>query len=142
MSEKTFLGTYHFEIKGDISGTDEQIAKRIKNELDHALGEVEFDGESLPHLGEQGLETMFGTNKSDLRLEEFAIRYDDHPDCEHCGENHDTFAASILLEGVWWCLTCATQSYGDITEDEAKEIEAKEKEGKKKWLKMELKKLG
>ena len=55
------------------------------------------------------------------------IKYSSNPFCEHCGENFKDFAATIEIDGVYWCLTCASYN-NPISREDLEAIEEVERE--------------
>jgi len=72
-------------------------------------------------------------------MKKYKVTYSDEPFCEHCGSNHDDFAAEVFdkEDDSYWCTNCAWVN-GTITDDEYDEIEVEEKKRKKEYYKNKL----
>ena len=94
---------------GVISGivdkfSSDQIIEKIKSTIDESVGEIEMWCEALGD--DDGVETVFAEEPFEFEVEELKIVYDRTPSCEHCGENHSDYDATIFYGGLSWCPNC------------------------------------
>jgi hypothetical protein len=76
----------------------------------------------------------------DRSFMEYSITYSDNPSCEHCGDKHSTYAATLNFGGANWCMRCAN-SNDNFTKKEVKDILKEEKKGLKEYYQKKLKEL-
>lgn len=135
MEDKSFIvtikvkmsGEMPSEIDGDVIA--DAIADSVCLDTQFAFGE---DGMYEYYIGENG--------EAKVEATEYSITYDDNPSCEHCGDRHSTYAATINIDGINWCTNCANCD-DNFSEKEIDEILKQEKKGLKKYYKQKLKEL-
>ena len=138
MKNRNFIVNITLKMSGEFpSDVDEEflaqeIAENIHCESHFAYGE---HGDYEYFIG-----TTSKEEEIDVNVKEYLVSYNDNPYCEHCGQNHSDFAATINLDGTNWCATCA-EGAGYFNEEELEEICKKEKKGLKNHYKNKLKEL-
>jgi len=136
MKNRNFIVTIKVKMSGEVpDNAGEGIVE------DAIIDNIDFDTEF--RFGEDENEVFFIKAKEDsieVIAEQYSITYSDNPSCEHCGDRHSSYAATINIGGINWCINCAN-SYENFSGKEVKDILKEEKKGLKKYYQSKLKEL-
>lgn len=139
MEDRNFIVTVTFKMNGEVPKRIPEeyiagwIAQDFRCETQFSYGDHDFEEYFMAQIGDETTVTA--------KVKEYSIGYSEEPFCEHCGENHSDYGATINIDGVCWCVNCACLD-DNFTESEINKIREKEKEGLKEYYKKKLEELG
>ena len=137
-NDRDFIVTVTFKMRGEVPKTIPEeyiadcVAQDFRCETQFSYDEESFEEYYMAQIGDESTVSV--------KVREFSVCYDEKPFCEHCGDGHKDFGATISLDGVNWCIDCVCLE-DDFTEYEIEQMRKKEKEGLKEYYKNKLKEL-